>query len=79
MPQKSTLARGVLNESRDDGFYLLGEGDDNGVAFFSEKGTRFDAEHYETEDEACVAFLRVVLRAHAAGVRSSAPIPPSTH
>jgi hypothetical protein len=51
----------VLRDGTDDGLYLLHE-EGRWTIFWSERGGRSDVEHYDSEDEACVTFLRRIMR-----------------
>ena len=67
---------GLLQGSNDDGLYLLKVGS-RWELFFSERGHRYDVLTYESEDEACVAFLQRIMELHVAGSRvtQSSPSP----
>jgi hypothetical protein len=58
----------IREGGRDDGLCLMLE-DGRWRVFFSERGERRDIQGYESEDEACVEFLRWIFRLHAAGAQ----------
>jgi hypothetical protein len=64
---------GVLRSGNDDGLYLL-KAEPFWQVFFSERGIRHDTRSYDSEDEACVAFLQWILELRVAG-RTARPAP----